>query len=148
MPVKGRRTGLAAAAGIILLILGVLGILVGALFFAGTAFVSQLTDRLGEIPGLPSGTNTSDILAGAFVFLGVIVLAYSLAYILGGIGVLRSRGWGRVLGILVGLFSGLFWLLALGGGGNQGGAFVAILFGVHAYIFVVLAFFWRSKARA
>ena len=150
-PTKGGRTALAAAGGIILLVLGVLGLLVGVLFFAGTAFVNQLTDQLGTVPGLPQGTDLKSALASAIVVIGGIVVAYSLMYIFAGIGVLRSKGWGRVLGILVGILSGLFWLAALGGGGSgdpSGGVPVMVLLGLHVYLFVVLIFFWRSKARA
>ena len=53
-----------------------------------------------------------------FTIVGVVVIVYSLVYLIGGIGVLRSRDWGRVIGIVVGILSGLFWLAAVGGSGS------------------------------
>ena len=88
------------------------------------------------------------------MFFGVIIVAYSLVYIIGAIGVLRSKGWGRVMGIVVGILSGLFWLAGLSGSGSSssggGGSliFVIVLLALHVYVFVTLAFFWRSKAIA
>ncbi|HEY4227138.1 MAG TPA: hypothetical protein VGM49_02280 [Candidatus Limnocylindrales bacterium] len=151
--VKGGRTGLAAAAGVIMLILGILGMVLGVLFFAGTALIGSLGD-FQNIPGLPEGTNGANVVTGVLVFFGVIIVAYSLVYIIGSIGVLRSKGWGRVMGIVVGVLSGLFWLAGLSGSGSSssggGGSliFVIVLLALHVYVFVTLAFFWRSKATA
>ncbi len=69
---------------------------------------------------------------------------------------LRSRGWGRVLAIVVGIIGGLFWLASLGGsgqyasngGGGGGGLFSAIFLALHVYVIVALGFFWRVKASA
>ena len=147
---QGRRTVLATIAGVGLLVLGILGMILGVLALAGTALVGSLQSQLGDVPGLPAGTNAADVLAGVFVFLGVIVIAYSLVYIIGAIGVLRFKGWGRVMGIIVGVLSGLFWLLGLTGSANSssGGLFVIVLVVVHVYIVISLLFFWRTKATA
>lgn len=142
---------LAAGAGAVLLVLGVLGLLLGVLFFAGTAFFAQLAGDLGmgQIPGLPPGTDTADIVAGAFAFIGVIVIAYSLLYIVAGFGVLQGRGWGRGIGVTVAVLSSLFWLAGLAGGGDQGGlVFAAILLGLHVFVLVALTFRWRTAAVA
>lgn len=147
--VTGPRTGLAGIAGIILMVLGGLGLIVGALAFAGTAFFSQLAGDLGDIPGLPAGTDAGDVVAGAFAVLGVIVVAYSLAYVVGGIGVWRGRGWGRVIGLVVSILSGLIWLPAVTSSNIEGTQVVPIaLLAVHVYVIVVLAVFWRSRASA
>ena len=149
VPAAGRRTVFAAVAGAILLVLGVLGLLIGVLFFAGTAFFSQLVGDvgMGQIPGLPPGTDTADIVAGAFAFIGVILIAFSLLYVIAGFGVLQGRGWGRGIGVTIGVLSGLFWLAGLVGGGDRSGlAFAAILLGLHLYVLLVLVFRWRSRA--
>jgi hypothetical protein len=146
-PVVARpgRSGMAAGASAILIVLGALGLALGVLAFAGTAFLSQLTGDLGDIPGLPPGTDAGDIVAGAFAFVGVIVIAYSLAYIIGGIGVWRGTGWGRGIGLTVAILSGLFWLAGLSGGSDRGGlVFVALMLALHAYVFFVLAFRYRA----
>ena len=70
-------------------------------------------------------------------------------YLAAGIGVVRSRDWGRVLGIIVGILSGLIWLSGLSGGGRVGveDTIVGTLIGagIHIYIVVALLFFWRTK---
>ena len=147
--VKGKRTALAMVAGIFLLLLAIGGGLIGiGLIVFGAAIVSSLGDSLTNIPGYNGDPNA--LVTGAFVFVAVIILAYSLAYLLAGIGVLRNSTWARVLGIVVGIISGLIWLGGITGGssGNGGGAFSIILFGMHAYIVVALLFFWRYKATA
>jgi hypothetical protein len=57
-----------------------------------------------------------------------------------------------VLGNVVGILIGLIWLAGVTGAGSNGtaggGAFSIILFGIHAYIVVVLLFFWRYKPTA
>jgi len=150
--VQGGRTGLAAVAGIALLILGILGALIGLLVFAVAGMVGSLGSGgfFDEVPGMPPGFETA--IGGFVVVLGVIILVYSLLYVIGGIGVLRSRGWGRVIGIVVGIISGLIWISAAttpAPGGEQSSVlFAFVLLAVHAYIVVVLIAFWRSKATA
>lgn len=140
--VQGQRTGLAAAAGIILLVLGILGGVLG-LFVAvvGGSIASSFSDLI-EVPGLddPSG-----LLGGVVAFFGIIVVIYSLVYVIGGIGILRSRGWGRVMGLIVGILSGLVWLGGLGQTDRANIQFTIIMLGIHAYVVVVLLLFWRTK---
>jgi hypothetical protein len=149
MPAPARRTGLAAIAGIILIVLGLLGALIG-LFIAivGSSIVSSLRDYL-QIPDL-NGADAGGIIGGFIAFVGVVIAIYSLVYLLGGIGVLRSAGWGRVLGLVVGILSGLVWLSGLSSIGQisngGGGIGTIVMFAAHAYIVVVLIFFWKGKS--
>lgn len=138
----GSRTGLAAAAGIILLILGILGGLLG-LFVAvvGGSIASSLSD-LVEIPGI---SDPSGVVGGVVAFFGILIVVYSLVYLIGGIGILRSRNWGRVLGIIVGILSGLVWLSGLGQADRANLPFTIIMLGIHVYVVVVLAMFWRTR---
>jgi hypothetical protein len=140
--VAGGRTGLAAAAGIMLVILGILGGLLG-LFVAvvGGSFASQFGD-LVEVPGV---NDPGSVMAGFIAFFGIIVVVYSLVYLIGGIGVLRSRGWGRVMGLIVGILSGLVWLSGLGQSDTANLPFTIVMLAIHAYIVVVLIFFWRTR---
>jgi hypothetical protein len=142
----GQRTTLSMVAGILLIVGGVLGTLAGLAVAAfGSAFISSI-ERFGPIPEL-EGMNVETFLSGFVVFLGIIIIAYSLVYLIAGIGVVRSRDWGRVLGLIVGILSGLVWLGGLGGrqgsGDSIGGSLVALA--IHAYIVVALLFFWRTK---
>lgn len=138
----GGRTGLAAAAGIIMLILGILGGLLG-LFVAvvGGSFASQFGDVL-EMPGI---NDPGSVMAGFIAFFGIIVVVYSLVYVIGGIGILRSRGWGRVMGLIVGILSGLVWLSGLGQSDTANLPFTIVMLAIHAYIVVVLILFWRTR---
>lgn len=138
----GGRTGLAAAAGVILLILGILGGLLG-LFVAvvGGSIVSQLGDIV-DVPGL---NDPGSVIGGVVAFFGILVVVYSLVYVIGGIGILRSRNWGRVLGLIVGILSGLVWLSGLGQTDRANLPFTIIMLGIHVYVVVVLAMFWRTK---
>jgi hypothetical protein len=148
MIAPARRTGLAAIAGVILIVLGLLGALLG-LFVAlvGSAVVSSVRDYL-QIPDL-EGADAGSIVGGFIAFVGVLVLLYSVAYLLGGIGVLRSAGWGRTLGLIVGILSGLIWLSSLSniGAASSGSAGLGtiVMFAAHAYIVVVLLFYWKGR---
>ena len=150
----GRRTILAAAAGILLLAGGISGILLGLLIaVVGGTVISNLNfDELGYFPDL-GGADPGAVAGGVTVFVGVIIAVYSLAYLLAGIGVLRSSNSGRVLGIVVGIISGLIWL---GGAKNAGqipeasgalglGAFSIVMLALHVYIVAALVFFWRTR---
>lgn len=139
---RGGRTGLAAAAGIILLVLGIIGGLLG-LFVAvvGGSIASSFSDLI-EVPGMddPSG-----LLGGMVAFVGIIVVVYSLVYLFAGIGILRSRTWGRVMGLIVGILSGLIWLGGLGQTEQANIPFTIVMLGIHVYVVVVLIMFWRTK---
>ena len=147
---KGARTTLAAIAGVALIILGVLGALLGLLIAVfGSSIVRQLDLRQygGDFGGL---NDPAAVVSGAIAFVGIVVVVYSLVYLIGGIGIVRSHGWGRVVGLIVGILSGLFWLLSLTGGGSTSGAgsgivFVLAMLGIHVYVVVVLIMFWRKK---
>jgi hypothetical protein len=146
---QGGRTVLAAIAGVALLILGILGALFGLLFFAVAGMVGSLGQGgfFDEVPGMPAGFETA--IGGFVAVLGVIVIVYSLLYVFGGIGVLRSRGWGRVLGLIVGIISGLIWIGGVtspaAGVERSSVIFAVVMLAIHAYIVVVLIAFWRSK---
>jgi hypothetical protein len=146
--VAGRRTTLSLAAGILLILGGILGGLAGlAVAVFGNAIVRSLED-LGSLPDV-EGMDTAAFMSGFIVFFGIIILIYSLVYLLAGIGVVRSRDWGRVLGLIVGILSGLIWLGSVATPDQPGvrdsivGSLIA--FGIHAYIVVALLFFWRTK---
>lgn len=144
----GRRTALSLAAGILLILGGILGALAGlAVAVIGRAFIQSI-ENFGPMPQL-EGIDMETFLGGFVVFFGIIIALYSLVYLIAGIGVLRSRDWGRVLGIVVGILSGLVWLSGLSSGGRPGagdslvGTLIAL--GIHVYIVVALLFFWRTK---
>ena len=144
----GKRTTLSLVAGILLILGGILGGLAG---LAVAVFGNAIVQSLEEFGGMPEveGVDMAAFMSGFIVFFGIIVLAYSLAYLFAGIGVVRSRDWGRVLGLIVGILSGLIWLTGLGGTNQPGGSDslvgTLIALGIHVYIVVALLFFWRTK---
>lgn len=149
----GRRSTLSLAAGVLLVILGVFGGLLALLILTiGREVVGQFDFR--NMPGVDTGgADVGAIAGGAVAFVGIFLLACSTFYIVGGVGIMRTATWGRVLGIVIGILAGLFWLASvLGGGqvrgGSSGVGFAVVLLAIHAYVAIVLMFFWRSKAPA
>ena len=142
----GQRTTLSLAAGVLLVILGILGALASlALLTIGREFIRQFD--MSSLPGLEQISDPNSFVESAATFGGIIVLACSAFYVVGGVGILRSREWGRIIGIVIGILAGLFWLSSLGGG-RGGGSFPIVLLVVHAYIAISLLFYWRNKAPA
>jgi hypothetical protein len=145
----GQRTTLSLAAGILLVILGVLGVLFSlAVLTIGRSVVDQFD--FSSLPGLQGNADPNAIVSGVITFVGIFVLACSTFYIVGGVGVMRSRSWGRVIGIIIGILAGLLWLGSLASSGRAGGdpLFALVLLAIHAYIAVTWLFFWRNKAAA
>lgn len=142
---RAPRTTLSAAGGVVLLALGIVGLLFGVLGLASAALISQLLrDYTGnEIPDFGNGVTAGGIVGGVVAFFAILVIAYSVAYVLGGIGVLRSAEWGRWLGIVVSVISGLIWATGLNGA-TDGFGFSLVMFLVHLYVFFVLVFRWRE----
>jgi hypothetical protein len=147
----GQRTTLSLAAGILLVVLGAFGALIGLLILTIGRGVIQAFDFTG-MPGTENIQDPNALVSGVIAFFGIFLLVCSTFYIVGGVGVLRSRSWGRVTGIVIGILAGLVWLASLTGGTAAGGrndiAFPLILLALHAYIAVALLFFWRNKAPA
>jgi hypothetical protein len=144
----GKRTTLSLAAGILLILGGILGGLGGLLVAVFGGAIVDMMASFGPMPEL-EGVDPATFLGAFVVFFGIIILVYSLVYLVAGIGVVRSRDWGRVLGLIVGILSGLIWLSGLGGT-NQPGAGDSIVgtliaLGIHVYIVVALLFFWKTK---
>lgn len=140
---RGGRTTLSAIAGVAMLVLGIIGGLIGIAVIVLGGVVGNLDlSQFADTSTL--GPNAAQFVGGVVLFFGIVILVYSIFYIVGGIGVLRSREWGRVIGIVVGIISGLVWLAGLSG--DRGGlVFALIMLLVHVYIVVVLAVRFRER---
>lgn len=143
----GERSGLSLAAGIILVILGILGALASlAALTIGREVIRQFD--FSSLPGLEQVNDPTAFVESVVTFGAIFLLVCSTFYIVGGVGVIRSKSWGRVIGIIIGVLAGLFWLLGLTGGA-QGGrgdlTFAIVLLLCHLYVLIALAFFWRTK---
>jgi hypothetical protein len=141
----GQRTTLSLAAGILLVLLGALGVIFSlAVLTIGREVMRQFD--FSSIPGLEAGADPNAIVTGVITFLGIFVLACSTFYIVGGVGIMRSKNWGRVIGIVIGILAGLIWLGSLANGSRGDVSFALVLLAVHAYVVIALLFFWRNKA--
>src|SRR6185503_20245684 len=95
----GQRTTLSLAAGILLVILGVLGGLFSLVMLTiGRGFVDQFD--FGSLPGLEQINDPNAFVDDVITFVGIFLLTCSTFYIVGGVGVMRSKNWGRVIGIV------------------------------------------------
>jgi len=96
-----RPTGVTLAA-IFLIVIGVLLLLAGVLALAGGAMFANM------FQGQDGGP-----LAGVFAFIGVIILFWAILHLVGGIGSLQGKGWGRWTGIVVAVITVIFGVLGL-----------------------------------
>jgi len=147
----GQRTTLSLAAGILLVILGVLGVLFSLVVLTiGRGFVQAFD--FTNLPGVQGLDDPNAIVGGVITFLGIFVLACSTFYIVSGVGIMRSKSWGRVIGIIIGILAGLLWLGSVAGGGRSGSGdgigFALVLLAIHAYVAIALLFFWKNRAPA
>lgn len=114
--VEGGASGAVVGVGVILLVISALvGILSLFALFAGAILgeMSSLYRDSGlteEQIRLAKGLGRAVILA-----VGGIGLALAVAHLLSGIGVLRRRGWARILGLVLSVIGVVVWGLALVG---------------------------------
>lgn len=112
-------------ASIFLLVIGVLSLLGGLLLLAGSTMFGNL------IAGPEGG-----VLAGFVAFAGIIVLFWAALHLLGGIGALQGKGWGRWIGIVVAIITVIFSVIGLfssmGRAGSEAGSLV------YSLVFIVL----------
>jgi hypothetical protein len=114
--IEGGASGMVLGAGVILIVFSaLLGIFSLFALFAGAI--------MGEMSGLyrDSGLTEEQIrtalgVGRAFVFaMGGIGLALALAHLVSGIGVLKRRGWARIVGLVLSVLGVVIWGLALVG---------------------------------
>jgi len=142
----GHSMGRVFLAALFMLAAGVLTLLPALGFVLGG---SKLSDFLNS----EQVSNLGDVVGGALIAIGVVMLVWALLEILVSLGMLMRRTWGRALGTLVGLIGGLFMTLILfgslsalrtvdtvGSTGVGGAVFVVIVAAVFVgYWFTLLA---------
>jgi hypothetical protein len=114
--VEGSASGPVMGAGVTLLVISAL---VG-IFSLFALFAAAI---MGEMSGLYRDSGLTDeqvrmaAALGRVVILGVggIGLALAVAHLVAGIGVLRRRGWARILGLVLSVLGVVVWGLALVG---------------------------------
>lgn len=119
------RPAQVTAAAVILIVLGVLVALFGALsLLAGAVFPSisesaEFRDQFGDI---------SSALGGLLLVFGVLLLGFGVLQVVTGIFVLPGRPWARIAGLVLAVLGTLFSLVGvLPGEGSAGGS---VVFGV------------------
>ena len=136
-------TGLAKAAGILLIAFGTLLGLFGLVFIAAAGASRDLSE---SVFGTTSAGTIGDFVAG----VGIVIVVFAVIQIMGGIGSWRGNGWGRVIGLVYGVIGTLLGIGTLAGSGSsvrQGsvgsGLFILAVYG---FITLALAFRWKSPA--
>lgn len=131
-PVPARaRPGSVTAAGVILVVLGVLVGLFGALSLLAGALFPTVADS-PEFRG-QFGT-VSEALGGLLLGVGIVLLAYGVLQVVTGIFILPGRGWARISGLVVAVLGVLIGLVGvLPGEGSTAGASVVFVALVAAY---------------
>jgi hypothetical protein len=109
-------------AGIFLLVVGLLTLGMGGLLLLGSALVAG-AEGSADLETVVGG-ELAGAFAGMFAVIGLIALVWGLLEIVGAIGMFAHRGWGRAIGLVVGVLGLLLWglslLSALGGGADAG----------------------------
>jgi hypothetical protein len=111
---QGGASGAVVGAGVILLVISALvGIFSLFALFAG-AMMGQMSGLYGDSGLTEEQIRTALSLGRVFVFaMGGIGLALALAHLISGIGVLKRRGWARILGLVLSVLGVVIWGLAL-----------------------------------
>ena len=110
----GGTSGAVVAAGVILLVIATLLSIFGVFAILGGAMMGQISNLSGKT-GLTEEQAAALMQVGrTFIFVfGGVALAIGLAHLVSGIGVLRRRGWARILGLVMSVLGVLLWLLVL-----------------------------------
>jgi hypothetical protein len=113
-PGASTTSGSVVAAGVILLVIATL---VG-IFGIFAVFAGSIMGDLKNFPGQSGLTQeqldtVTRIGRTVIIAFGGVALAIALGHLLSGIGVLRRRGWARILGLVMSVLGVLFWLLLL-----------------------------------
>ena len=147
-------TGIARIAGLIVAVLACLWAVVGAIIIVGGALSK------GVLDSVYNGTDAGNVVGGFFAGIGIVVLVLALIELIGGLGALFGKDWGRVISIIYSLLFGvatiLIGLSAIAGGrttdtavsstSTTGGLFFLAQGIAYAFAAIVLMARWRGRA--
>jgi hypothetical protein len=107
-------SGAVVAAGVILLVIATLVAIVAAFAIFAGAMMDQMQGLMTQ-SGLTEEQRRAALAVGrTFVIVfGGVALVIALAHLVSGIGVLRRRGWARIVGLVLGVIGVLVWTLGL-----------------------------------
>jgi magnesium-transporting ATPase (P-type) len=106
-------SGIVIAAGVILLVIGSLVAIVASLGFLAWALLGEMVN-----PSVQAGYSEEQRLTGlatgqTFFTMASVGVIVAFAHLLAGIGVLRRRGWARIVGIMLGSLGAGLWAFVL-----------------------------------
>lgn len=129
------RPGIVTAAGITLMVLGVLTLLLGLILLLGAALFAGASGPVNdELPGM--GGFFGAFAGIIFVFV-IIVAGFGVLQLISGIKAMAGRSWARITGIVVAAIAGV---MALAGIGNGDGAVInLVLVAANAFVIYALA---------
>lgn len=112
--VPAGASGALVGAGVILLVIAtLLGIFAIFAIFAGL-IMGQMPEFYGNTGLTAEEADAVMNFGRTFVIaFGGVALAFAVAHLMSGIGVLRRRGWARILGLVLSVLGVLIWLLIL-----------------------------------
>lgn len=98
--------GVLLASGVIFIVFAVLAGLAGAFVLFAGLLIGQFPFAIPS-SGLSSeqGSAVVSMARTMFLFIGAVVLVFGLAHLAGGIGILRRRGWARILGLVLSILA-------------------------------------------
>lgn len=106
-------SGAVTAAGVILLVIGSLVAVLSYIGFLSWALIGEMMN-LADQTGLTQGQQAAGHAAGrTFFIVSSAGLAVAIAHLLAGVGILRRRGWARILGVVLGTLGAGGWGLVL-----------------------------------
>jgi len=111
---QGAASGAVVGAGVILLVIATLL----AIFAIFAVFIGLI---MGEMPNFTGDTGLTPEETEAFmnfgrtlfIVFGAVAVAFAVAHLVSGLGVLRRRGWARIVGLVLSVLGVLVWLLIL-----------------------------------
>ena len=111
---QGGASGAVVGAGVILLVIATLL----AIFAIFAVFIGLI---MGEMPNFSGDTGLTPEETEAFmnfgrtfvIVFGAVAVAFAVAHLVSGLGVLRRRGWARIVGLVLSVLGVLVWLLIL-----------------------------------
>jgi hypothetical protein len=118
-PASRPLPGSLLAAGVLLLVGATLAILASALILFTGLFMGQIPAGNLNLDG--AGLTEEELRASLaigqalVVVIGVVGLAVAAAHLMAGIGVLRRRGWARIVGLVLSVLGSLIFALGLAG---------------------------------
>lgn len=114
VPPSSGTSGLVVAAGVILIVISGLAGLLGLFAILGAAIMDQMAGLYADSGLSEEQVDAMMALGRTFIYVfGGLAIVIGLAHLLSGIGVLRRRGWARILGLVLSVLGLLIWGLFL-----------------------------------